>query len=40
MVGVVPERAEFTAYLARLAKRPALQRTTAQDEELAARSGS
>jgi glutathione S-transferase len=40
MVGVVPERAEFTAYLARLAERPALQRAMARDQELAARSGS
>lgn len=40
MVGAVPERAELTAYLARLAERPALQRAMAQDQELAARPGS
>lgn len=39
MVGVVPERAEFGAYLGRLAERPALQRAMAQDQELMARSG-
>ncbi|MGD9508972.1 MAG: glutathione S-transferase family protein [Geminicoccaceae bacterium] len=37
MVDVVPERAEFTAYLARLNERPALQRAMAQDQELASR---
>lgn len=33
--GIVPQRPEFTAYAGRLAERPALQRTTAQDEALA-----
>ncbi len=33
---LIPERAEFTAYAERLAKRPALQRAEAKDKELAA----
>jgi glutathione S-transferase len=33
---LLPERPEFTAYTARLAQRPALQRATKKDEELAA----
>jgi len=33
---MIPERAEFTAYTARLAERPALQRAQAKDQELAA----
>jgi glutathione S-transferase len=33
---LLPERPEFTAYVARLAQRPALQRATKKDEELAA----
>jgi glutathione S-transferase len=36
MFKLVPERPEFTAYLARLEKRPALQRATAEDQKLAA----
>ena len=36
MFKLLPERPEFTAYLARLAKRPALQRAEAKDKELAA----
>ena len=39
MVGVVPKRAEFDAYAARLNERPALQRATAHDQELAASAG-
>lgn len=38
MVGAVPERPGLTAYLARLAERPALQRAMAKDQELMARS--
>ena len=33
---LLPERSEFTAYLERLSKRPALQRAEAKDKELAA----
>jgi glutathione S-transferase len=33
---LIPERPEFTAYVGRLAQRPALQRAIAADEELAA----
>jgi glutathione S-transferase len=33
---LLPERPEFTAYVGRLATRPALQRAEAQDKELAA----
>jgi len=33
---MLPERPEFTAYVGRLAQRPALQRATAADKELAA----
>jgi glutathione S-transferase len=33
---LIPERPEFTAYSARLAERPALQRSEAKDKELAA----
>jgi len=36
MFKLLPERAEFTAYTARLAQRPALQRVEAKDKELAA----
>jgi glutathione S-transferase len=36
MFKLVPERSEFTAYVARLAQRPALQRSEAKDKELAA----
>jgi glutathione S-transferase len=36
MFKLVPERPEFTAYVARLAARPALQRAEAKDKELAA----
>jgi glutathione S-transferase len=36
MFKLLPERPEFTAYLARLAQRPALQRAEAKDKELAA----
>ncbi len=36
MFKLIPERPEFTAYAARLAARPALQRATKMDEELAA----
>jgi glutathione S-transferase len=36
MFKLVPERPEFTAYVARLAQRPALQRSEAKDKELAA----
>jgi glutathione S-transferase len=32
----IPQRPEFTAYVARLSERPALQRATAKDQELAA----
>ena len=33
---LLPERPEFTAYVGRLAQRPALQRAEAKDKELAA----
>jgi glutathione S-transferase len=33
---LMPERAEFTTYVGRLSQRPALQRATKKDEELAA----
>ena len=33
---ILPERPEFMAYVARLSQRPALQRATALDQELAA----
>src|SRR5262245_7372274 len=36
MFKLLPERREFTAYLERLSKRPALQRAEAKDKELAA----
>ena len=36
MFKIIPERPEFTAYVARLSQRPALQRATKKDEELAA----
>jgi glutathione S-transferase len=36
MFKLIPERPEFTAYVARLAERPALQRAEAKDKELAA----
>jgi glutathione S-transferase len=36
MFKLIPERPEFTAYAARLATRPALQRATKMDDELAA----
>ena len=36
MFKLIPERPEFTAYTARLAQRPALQRAEAKDRELAA----
>ena len=36
MFKLLPERPEFTAYVGRLAVRPALQRVDAQDKELAA----
>jgi glutathione S-transferase len=36
MFKLLPERPEFTAYVGRLAQRPALQRAEAQDKELAA----
>jgi glutathione S-transferase len=36
MFKLLPERPEFTAYIGRLASRPALQRAEAQDKELAA----
>jgi glutathione S-transferase len=39
MVGAVPPRPEFSAYVERLAARPALQRAQAKDQELAGRSG-
>jgi glutathione S-transferase len=35
MLKLLPERPEFTAYVERLAKRPALQRADAKDKELA-----
>ena len=36
MFNLIPVRPEFKAYVARLEKRPALQRSTALDQELAA----
>jgi glutathione S-transferase len=36
MFKLIPERPEFTAYVARLVERPALQRSEAKDKELAA----
>ena len=36
LFGILPKRPEFTAYIARLEARPALQRATARDAELAA----
>jgi glutathione S-transferase len=36
MFKLIPERPEFTAYAGRLAQRPALQRATAKDKEVAA----
>ena len=36
MFGILPKRPEFTAYITRLETRPALQRATAKDVELAA----
>jgi glutathione S-transferase len=36
MFKLMPERPEFTAYVARLAQRPALQRADEKDKELAA----
>jgi glutathione S-transferase len=36
MFKLLPERSEFVAYVARLRERPALQRATALDQELAA----
>ena len=36
MFKLLPKRPEFVAYVARLEKRPALQRATALDQELAA----
>jgi glutathione S-transferase len=36
MFKIIPERPEFTAYVGRLSQRPALQRATKKDEELAA----
>ena len=36
MFKLLPERPEFTAYVSRLAQRPALQRAEAKDKELAA----
>src|SRR5262249_40731842 len=36
MFKLLPERPEFTAYVGRLSERPALQRATAKDKELAA----
>jgi glutathione S-transferase len=36
MFKMLPDRSEFTAYIGRLAARPALQRAEAQDRELAA----
>jgi glutathione S-transferase len=35
MFKLIPERKEFTDYIARFADRPALKRATAKDEELA-----
>ena len=39
MVGCVPQRPEFAAYIERLASRPALKRAQARDAELAAGRG-
>ena len=36
MFKLVPERPEFTAYVARIAERPAAQRAEAKDKELGA----
>jgi glutathione S-transferase len=36
MFKLIPERPEFAAYVARIAERPALQRSEAKDKELAA----
>jgi glutathione S-transferase len=36
MFKLLPERPEFIAYAGRIASRPALQRSEAQDKELAA----
>jgi glutathione S-transferase len=36
MFKLLPERSEFVAYVGRLRERPALQRATALDQELAA----
>ena len=36
MFNIVPKRPEFEAYVGRLQQRPALQRATALDQELAA----
>ena len=36
MFGLLPKRPEFVAYVGRLEQRPALQRATALDQELAA----
>ena len=36
LFGILPKRPEFTAYIARLEARPALQRANAKDAELAA----
>lgn len=36
MFNLLPERPEFKAYVGRLEQRPALQRATALDQELAA----
>jgi glutathione S-transferase len=36
MFKLIPERPEFVAYVGRLEQRPALQRATAKDKELAA----
>jgi glutathione S-transferase len=36
MFNLLPKRPEFEAYVARLEQRPALQRATALDQELAA----
>jgi glutathione S-transferase len=35
--GLLPERPEFKAYVARLAERPALRRANARESEIAAR---
>jgi glutathione S-transferase len=35
MFKLIPERPEFTAYIGRLAARPALQRADAKDKEIA-----